>query len=128
LDRRSANRSALAKIQQAEYSDQQAREDISVLVEMNWRAVQDARQAYFALDANIELANEFLRLRQAGLREGTSTVSDLIDVQVSLQKVHTEQAQAANIYIQALIQLLTSAGVPDQFETYLNAAHTQVKS
>lgn len=128
LDRRSANRSALAKIQQAEYSDQQAREDISVLVEMNWRAVQDARQAYFALDANIELANEFLRLRQAGLREGTSTVSDLIDAQVSLQKVHTEQAQAANIYIQALIQLLTSAGVPDQFETYLNAAHTQVKS
>lgn len=127
LDRRSSNRSTLAQIHQAEYSDQQAKEDISVLVEMNWRTVNDARQAYFALDSNIALANEFLRLRQAGLREGTSTVSDLIDAEVNLKKVMTEQAQAANDYIQALMHLLTSAGIPDQFEDYLNSASTQVK-
>lgn len=127
LDRRSSNRSTLAQIHQAEYSDQQAREEISVLVEMNWRTVNDARQTYFALDSNIELANEYLRLRQAGLREGTSTVSDLIDAEVNLRKVRTEQAQAANDYIQALIQLLSSAGISDQFEDYLNSASTQVK-
>lgn len=94
---------------------------------MNWRTVNDARQTYFALDSNIELANEYLRLRQAGLREGTSTVSDLIDAEVNLRKVRTEQAQAANDYIQALIQLLSSAGISDQFEDYLNSASTQVK-
>lgn len=127
LDRRSSGRAALSQIHQAEYTDKQAKEDISVLVELNWRTVNDAREAYYALNSNIELANEFLRLRQAGLREGTSTVSDLIDAQVNLNKANTEQAQAANSYIQALIQLLTSAGIPDQFEDYLNTADTRVQ-
>jgi len=127
IDRPSSGRSGAARIRQAEYTDLQAREDISLLVEKNWRDVDNARMAYFALNSNIELAEEFLRLRQAGLREGVSTLSDLIDAQVNLIKGKTERAQAANDYIQSLIQLLSSAGMPEQFEQYLNSADVRVK-
>ncbi len=127
IDRPSSGRSGQARIRQAEYTDLQAREDISLLVEKNWREVDNARQAYFALSSNIELAEEFLRLRQAGLREGVSTMSDLIDAQVNLTKSKTERAQAANDYVQSLIQLLSSAGMPEQFTQYLNAADVRVK-
>lgn len=127
IDRPSSGRSGAARIRQAEYTDLQAREDISLLVEKNWREVDNARQAYFALNSNIELAEEFLRLRQAGLREGVSTLSDLIDAQVNLTKTKTERAQAANDYIQSLIQLLSSTGMPEQFVHYLNSADVRVK-
>lgn len=127
IDRPSSGRSGQAQIRQAEYADLQAREDISLLVEKNWREVDNARQAYFALSSNIELAEEFLRLRQAGLREGVSTLSDLIDAQVNLTKSKTERAQAANDYIQSLIQLLSSAGMPEQFTQYLNSADVRVQ-
>ncbi|MBP6563823.1 MAG: TolC family protein, partial [Neisseriaceae bacterium] len=127
IDRPSSGRSGQARIRQAEYTDLQVREDISLLVEKNWRDVNNARQAYFALNSNIELATEFLRLRQAGLREGVSTMSDLIDAQVNLTKSKTERAQAANDYVQALIQLLSSAGMPEQFQQYLNLADARVK-
>lgn len=127
IDRPSSGRSGQARIRQAEYTDLQAREDISLLVEKNWRDVDNARQAYFALNSNIELAEEFLRLRQAGLREGVSTMSELIDAQVNLTKSKTERAQAANDYIQSLVQLLSSAGMPEQFQQYLNSADIRVK-
>ncbi|XDZ52215.1 TolC family protein [Neisseriaceae bacterium CLB008] len=127
MDRPSSGRSGLAQIRQAEYTDLQAREDISLFVEKNWREVDNARQAYFALSSNIELAEEFLRLRQAGLREGVSTLSDLVDAQVNLTKSKTERAQAANDYIQSLMMLLSSAGMPEQFVQYLNSADVRVK-
>ena len=58
---------------------------------------------------------EVLKLRTSGLREGTSTTLDLIDAETNQAKVLTERAQAANEYVQALAQLLESAGLSDRF-------------
>ena len=79
------------------------------------------------MGAGIELAQEVLRLRQAGLREGTSTPLDLIDAQVNLAKVQTEQAQAANDYVTALAQLLESSGQSDEFPAYMARADVKVQ-
>ena len=63
-----------------------------------------------------------LRLRVAGLREGTSTSLDLIDAETKMAQVQTERAQAANDYVQALAQLLQSAGLSERLPDYIARA------
>ena len=67
-----------------------------------------------------------LRLRAAGLREGTSTTLELIDAETNQAKVLTERAQAANDYVQALAQLLEAAGLSDRFPAYIARADIRV--
>ena len=88
--------------------------------------MDNARRQYLDMDGAVVLAREVLRLRAAGLREGTSTTLELIDAQTNLTKVQTERAQAANDYVQALAQLLESAGLSDQFSAYIARADIRV--
>ena len=127
----SVNRDALAassqkQIEQAERTDAQARSDISLLVERNWRALENARRHFASMQPGLDLAQEMVRLRSAGLREGTSTTLDLIDAETNRAKVQTERAQAANDYVQALAQLLASCGLSDKFPDYIARADVKV--
>ncbi len=122
VDRNALAASSLKKIEQVERSDAQARSDIALLVERNWRALENARRAYLAMAPGEELAREVLRLRVAGLREGTSTSLDLIDAETKMAQVQTERAQAANDYVQALAQLLQSAGLSERLPDYIARA------
>lgn len=126
LDRDALEAASLKKVEQAERADAQLRSDLSLLVERHWRAVDNARRQYLDMDGAVVLAREVLRLRAAGLREGTSTTLELIDAQTNLTKVQTERAQAANDYVQALAQLLESAGLSDQFSAYIARADIRV--
>lgn len=127
LDRRALSEASLQQVEQAEHSDAQARSDIALLVEKNWLTLEQARRQFLASQSGIDLAQEVLRLRQAGLREGTSTALDLIDAQLNLAKVQTEQAQAANGYVEALAQLLESCGLHGEFATYMARADVKVQ-
>lgn len=109
-------------IEQAELTDAQVRSDVALLVEKNWLAVEQARTQYIAGQAQEDLARELLRLRTAGLKEGSSTTLDLIDAQLNLAKVQTERAAAANQYVQALAALLESTGQTDDFAQYMARA------
>lgn len=109
-------------IEQAQLTDQQVRSDIALLVEKNWLAVNQARTRFQAGGAQEALARELLRLRTAGLKEGTSTSLDLIDAQLNLAKVQTERASAANDYVQALAALLESTGQTETFAQYMARA------
>jgi outer membrane protein TolC len=84
--------------------------------------VEQARRQYLAQQAQEDLARELLRLRVAGLKEGTSTVLDLIDAQTNLAKVQTQRAESANLYVQALAALLESSGQGDAFARYMAQA------
>ncbi|MDM0073350.1 TolC family protein [Variovorax sp. J2P1-59] len=126
IDRSALTASSQKQIEQAERTDAQARNDISLLVERNWRAVENARRQYMAMAPSVELSQEVLRLRTDGLREGTSTTLDLIDAETNHAKTLTERAQAANDYVQALAQLLESAGLSDQFPDYIARADVKV--
>jgi outer membrane protein TolC len=126
VDRSALSASSLKQIEQAERTDAQARSDISLLVERNWRALENARRQYMEMKASVELAQEVLKLRVSGLREGTSTTLDLIDAETNQAKVLTERAQAANDYVQALAQLLESAGISDRFSDYIARADVKV--
>jgi outer membrane protein TolC len=126
IDRNALAASSQAQIEQAARTDAQARSDIALLVEKNWLALEQARRQYFAQQAGVDLSAEVLRLREAGLREGTSTTLDLIDAQLNHAKVQTERAQAAHDYVLALAALLESSGLSDEFANYMARADVKV--
>lgn len=122
MDRDKLAAAGQRSIEQAELTDAQVRSDIALLVEKNWLAVEQARTQYLAGQAQENLARELLRLRSVGLKEGTSTALELIDVQLNLAKVQTERAASANQYVQALAALLESTGQSDAFAQYMARA------
>lgn len=126
IDRNALSASSQAQIEQASRTDAQTRSDIALLVEKNWLALEQARRKFFAQQAGVDLAAELLRLREAGLREGTSTTLDLMDAQLNQAKVQTERAQAAFDYVLALAALLESTGQSDEFANYMARADVKV--
>ncbi|MFT7723900.1 MAG: TolC family protein [Roseateles sp.] len=126
LDRNALAASSQRKVEQAELTQAQVRSDLALLVEKHWLGVAQARRQYLAQQAQEDLARELLRLREAGLKEGTSTALDLIDAQTQLAKVLTARAASANQYVQALAALLESSGQGDAFERYMAEADIQL--
>ena len=128
LDRQRMSESAEKQVMQAEYTDQQVRDDILLLVEKNWRSAEDARTAYLALNTNIDLARELVRLQRSSVREGLATVPDLMTAETQYFQALTEQAKAGNDYVQALAQLLDSCGTPEAFTDYAAKADVRLKA
>ncbi len=126
LDKNASLASSNAKIRQADLSEIEVSDNLLLLVEKNWHDVNNAQSRYQALQSNVDLAAEVLRLRQLGLQEGVNTPIDVVQAQTQSLKARTEQAQAANSYVQSLAALMQSCGTPLAFNSYLNAADIQL--
>lgn len=122
LDKKASLASSHAKIRQADLSEIEVSDNLLLLVEKNWHDVNNAQSRYQALQSNVDLAAEVLRLRRLGLQEGVNTTVEVVQAQTQYLKARTEQAQAANDYVQALAALMQSCGTPLAFNAYLNAA------
>lgn len=122
LDKTASLASSSAKIRQADLSEIEVSDNLLLLVEKNWNDVNNAQARYQALQSNVDLAAEVLRLRRLGLQEGVNTTIEVVQAQTQALKARTEQAQTANDYVQALAALMQSTGTPLAFNAYLNAA------
>lgn len=122
LDKTASLASSNAKIRQADLSEIEVSDNLLLLVEKNWHDVNNAQSRYQALQSNVELAAEVLRLRRLGLQEGLNTPIEVVQAQTQSLKARTEQAQAAYSYVQSLAALMQSCGTPLAFNAYLNAA------
>ncbi|MEN2750728.1 TolC family protein [Psychrobacter sp. FBL11] len=122
LDKAASLASNDAKIRQANLSEIEVSDNLLLLVEKNWNDVNNAQSRYQALQSNVDLAAEVLRLRRLGLQEGVNTTIEVVQAQTQALKARTEQAQAANDYVQGLAALMQSCGTPLAFNAYLNAA------
>lgn len=127
LDRDAMGESSHRLIEMAESQDKQARSDIALLVEKRWLAVEQARRQYLAITPSQELADAVLRLKSKGQQAGTNSMLELIDAEVNLAKVKTEQAQAAHDYVKALAELLQVSGQSEQFTDYMARADLKVQ-
>jgi outer membrane protein TolC len=127
MDRKSLSAATQQLVVQAERSDAQARSDIALLVERNWRLVDQARRQYLAQQPSVDVAQEVLRLRTAALAQGTGTTLELLDAETNYAKVHTERAQTAYDYTVALAQLLESCGLSEEMGAYVARADIRVE-
>lgn len=122
IDREASNQASLAQLNQVEFSQVDVTDNILLLVERNWQNLKNAQQSYIALNSNVELAKEMLRFRQLGFKEGVNTAVEVIQAEANLEKAKTEQANAANDYVQALADLMQSCGTPLEFNKYMQTA------
>ncbi|MES1964943.1 TolC family protein [Psychrobacter sp. AH5] len=122
LDKTASIASSEASIRQADLSEIEVSDNLLLLVEKSWYDVNNAQARYQALQSNVDLAQEVLRLRRLGLQEGVNTTIEVVQAQTQALKARTEQAQAANDYVQALASLMLSCGTPLAFNAYVNAA------
>lgn len=122
LNKNASIASSNAQIRQADLSEIEVSDNLLLLVEKNWNDVNNAQARYQALQSNVDLAAEVLRLRRLGLQEGVNTTIDVVQAQTQSLKARTEQAQAAHDYVQGLASLMESCGTPLAFNAYLSAA------
>lgn len=127
LDHDALDRSHLKQIAQVDAADAQARSDITLLVERQWRSAEQARSQYLSLAAQDELGLELLHLRRVGLKQGTSTALDLIDAELNLAKLRTERAQIAYEHVMALVGLLQASGQIESLGDYLARADLRIE-
>ncbi len=126
VDRNALAAASGKQIEQAERTGIQASSDISLLVEKNWRSVEQMRRQFIATEPGVEVAREVLRLRTSALREGTGTALELMDAEVNHAKVNTERAQVAYEYVMALANLLESCGLSEDFGSYILRADVRL--
>ena len=126
VDRNALAASSNKLVEQTERTAAQARSDISLAVEKNWRTLEQTRQQFLASSTSVELSNEVLRLRTSALREGTGTALELMDAEVNQAKVKTERAQIAYDYVMALARLLESCGLSEEFSRYIARADVKM--
>ncbi|WP_230659653.1 TolC family protein [Psychrobacter sp. I-STPA10] len=122
LDKNAQLAASDASLRQAQLTKLDVSDNILLLVEKNWQAVDNARIQFLALGSNEQLFQELLRLKQRGLEEGINTANDVAQAQTKYLKARTERAAAANDYVQALAALMQSCGTPLAFDEYMSQA------
>lgn len=127
LDNSKLDAASAQQVAQAELTDAQARSDIALLVERNWRLLEQARRQFASLQPSVDLSLELLRLRKAAVREGTGTALELMDAETNAAKIQTERAQAAYEFDLALANLLESCGLSEDYATYVARADILVE-
>ncbi len=119
VDRSKMQEAAKMTLTQIDAIERQVKQDVNLLVEKNWLAVDDTRLRYQSLAKEEQLAQQVLKLHQAGFKEGINTVIELNDAQAKLVKIQTERANAAYQYVMALAELLASTGNIQSFASYI---------
>ena len=102
----------------------QAVQDLTLLVEKTYYEAEQAIEEVEGLDASIELARENLNLRRKSFSQGLSTSLDVVDAELYLAGVETQQQVAKFNYLIALNRLLA---VSDNMKTFSQYESTSVQ-
>ena len=113
------------KIKQAKITKQalalgkdKAIDNLSVALDKFYNQLQNALENVSALNTTIEMSKELVRIRKKLFTEGMATSTEVIDAEVMLSKVQIASLLAYYQYDVALINLLSTCGIPDSFHQY----------
>tara|TARA_R110001583_G_scaffold17482_3_gene70672 strand:+ start:3835 stop:5274 length:1440 start_codon:yes stop_codon:yes gene_type:complete len=114
-----ASHSAQLQIRHLRY---QAKQDLTVLVEKTYFEAEQAIEEFQGLDTSLTLAQENLKLRKKAFNQGLSTSLDVIDAELYMASIKTQQQVASFNYVIALNKLLALSSEMSTFTNYeLNA-------
>ena len=117
-------KAAHSAVNQVKHLKAQAKQDLSVLVQKTYLEAEQAKEEVNGLESSIALADENLKLRQKAFSQGLSTSTDVVDAQLYVASVQTQQAAARFNYLISLAKLLALSGEMDTFSQYqLNAVN-----
>jgi len=100
--------------QQIETAEQKIALDISTGITKVYQQMEQVVEQYQSDEVSLKFAQEYLRIREKGFREGFATSSDVVDANMNLSKVKIEQLKSVYEYNVALAMLLELGGVSQQ--------------
>jgi len=106
----------------------QAKQDLTVLVEKTYFEAEQAIEEFQGLDASLALAEENLKLRKKAFTQGISTSLEVIDAELYLASIITQQQVASFNYVIALNRLLALSSEMSTFTNYELNALQQIQS
>ncbi|BCL69589.1 membrane protein [Vibrio nigripulchritudo] len=116
------SQAAHSAVQQVQYLKAQAKKDLQVLVEKTYLEAEQAKEEVNGLDSSLNLAEENLKLRQRAFSQGLSNSLEVVDAQLYLASIRTQQHAARFNYLIALNKLLALSNEMNTFEQYENRA------
>ncbi|CAM4183577.1 TolC family protein [Vibrio agarivorans] len=116
-------KAANSMVQRVQALKSQAREDLSVLVQKTYLEAQQAIDEVLGLESSIELAQENLRLREKAFKQGLSSSLDVVDAQLYLASIQTQQSVARYQYLVSLTRLLAVSSQMNTFNQYQTSAY-----
>ncbi|EMY6819844.1 TolC family protein [Vibrio cholerae] len=115
-------KAANSAVNQVRYLKAQATQDLSVLVEKTYLEAEQALEEVTGLNSSLNLAQENLRLRQKAFSQGLSTSVDVVDAELYLASIRTQQSLASFNYLISLNKLLALSSEMSSFSTYYQSA------
>lgn len=115
-------KAAHSAISQVKYLKAQARQDLQVLVKKTYLEAEQALEEVTGLNSSLNLAQENLKLRQKAFTQGLSTSLDVVDAELYLASVKTQQYVASFNYLISLNKLLALTSEMDTFDNYKKSA------
>ncbi|MGL6315057.1 TolC family protein [Vibrio sp. WXL103] len=122
--RRHNIRAAKSLVQSAQLLQTQAHRDLSMLVQKTYLEAQQAIDEVIGLESSIALAQENLRLREKAFNQGLSSSIDVVDAQLYLASIQTQQSVARYSYLIGLTRLLALSSQMETFTQYQQTAYT----
>lgn len=109
-------------VSQVRYLKAQAQQDLKVLVKKTYLEAEQAQEEVKGLNSSIQLAQENLKLRQKAFSQGLSTSLDVVDAELYLASVRTQQSAASFNYLLSLTRLLALSSEMNAFDQYQQSA------
>ncbi len=85
----------------------------------------NARRAFASIASSVAAAEENLRVKQIGFREGVGTAAEVTDARTALGLARAQRAAAAYEYDLSLAALLAASGQSERFVDYAEARDRQ---
>jgi len=101
--------------QQLMLLQQQAKQDLSILVEKTYNEVILYLDEFKAIDSSLEMAEENVKLRRIAFNSGLSTSLELNDAELFLAAKKTERLKVAYDYVQKLSYLMILSESSERF-------------
>lgn len=103
-----------------QYYSQNIQELIQTEIQKYYHDLNTADEQLHSLETTIAMAEENLRLNRLSFDQGVATSLEVIDAELALGKVKTEQSKALFDYDVALVNLLRSSGDCSEFISLSN--------
>ena len=111
-------KSAKATINRVEYIQTKAKSDIVTYVNKLYNELQMHIEQFETMTKTYEFANEYLRVQKKAFAEGFATSKDVVDAELTVNKVKIGRMKTMNDYVLSLARLLEISGQPELFLQY----------
>ncbi|MDH5932681.1 TolC family protein [Vibrio splendidus] len=113
---------AHSAVSQVQFLKSQAKQDLTVLVQKTYLEANQAIEEVQGLNSSLALAQENLLLRKKAFTQGLSNSLEVVDAELYLASIKTQQSAARFKYLISLNKLLALTSEMNAYSSYLTSS------